>query len=93
MIRYRCDKCGKELPPGASGRFVVRIEVFAAEGPLEITAEDLEKDHQAEIRRTIEQLSKTPLDDVEDTVYRSFRFDLCGKCHAEYLRDPLIRPT
>ena len=89
MIRYRCDKCGKDLPSGTADRFVVRIEVFAAEGPLEITAEDLEKDHRAEIRRTIEQLSKTPLDEVEDKVYRSFRFDLCGRCHAEYLRDPL----
>jgi hypothetical protein len=91
MIRYRCDRCGKDLPPGAADRFVVRIEVFAAEGPLEITAQDLQRDHAAEIRRTIEQLSGMPLDEVEDKVYRSFRFDLCGKCHAAYLRDPLPR--
>jgi hypothetical protein len=91
MIRYRCDKCGKDLPPGTADRFVVRIEVFAAEGPIEITTGDLQKDHQAEIRRTIEQLSRAPLDEVEDKVYRSFRFDLCARCHAEYLRDPLQR--
>jgi len=92
MIRYRCDRCGKDLPPGAADRFVVRIEVFAAEGPLEITDEELRKDHQAEIRRLVEQLSHTPIDEVEDNVYRAFRFDLCDKCHAEYLRDPLPRP-
>ncbi|MBN1489613.1 MAG: hypothetical protein JXA69_06810 [Phycisphaerae bacterium] len=88
MIRYRCDKCGKDLGPG-SDHFVVRIEAFAAASPLEITAEDVEKDHQAEIRQLVEQLSHTPLDEVEDQVFRAFRFDLCGPCHREYLRNPL----
>jgi len=91
MIRYCCDRCGRNLGTGPADRFVVRIEVFAAEGPLEITDEDLAQDHRAEIQKVVEELSKTPLDEVEDKNYRAFRFDLCPACHAEYLRNPLPR--
>jgi len=81
--------CGRLLSPESAERYVVRIEAFAAEGPLEITAEDLARNHREEIRRLIEQLSRMPLDQVEDQVYRAFRFDLCRGCHAVYLSDPL----
>lgn len=91
MTAYRCDMWGRELPADPCGRFVVRIETFAADGPLEITDEDLQKDLEAEIRRIVEQLSRTPLEAIEDEVYRAFRFDLCPACHARYLRDPLGR--
>ena len=64
MIRYRCDNCGKDLGAGSGDHFVVRIEAFAATEPLEITTEDLAKDHQAEIRRLVNELSRTPLDDT-----------------------------
>jgi hypothetical protein len=88
-IRYRCDRCGKDLPAGSTDHFVVRIEAFAAETPLEITREDLAQDHGEEIRRLVDELSRAPLDDVEDSNYRAFRFDLCRDCHAAYLRNPL----
>lgn len=91
MIRYRCDMCGRPLPRESAGRYVVRIEAFAAEGPLEITAEDLARNHREEIRRVVEELSRMPLDQIEDQVYRAFRFDLCEACHAGYLSDPLGR--
>ncbi len=89
MTEDRCDICGKGLPVGPEGRFVVRIEVFAPAGPLEITDEDLRTDHADEIRRLIEQLSRMTAQEVEDGVYRLFRFNLCPPCQREYLRDPL----
>lgn len=88
-ITYRCDRCGKELPEGSAHRYVVRVEVFAAEGPIEITAEDLERDRRAEIERLVDDLSRTPIEQIEDSTYRALRFDLCPECHTAYLRDPL----
>ena len=30
-------------------------------------------------------------EDLEDQVYKTFRFDLCPSCHEAYLKDPLGR--
>lgn len=84
-----CDRCGKPIVAGSGDHFVVHIEAFAAAGPLEITAEDLQKDHTDEIRRILEQLAKMPIEEVENGVYRAFRFNLCAACHRAYLRNPL----
>lgn len=89
MIRYQCDKCGRSILAGDTDHYIVRIEAFASEVSLEITEDDLQKDHTEEIRRTIERLSSMPLDAVEDPVYRSFRYDLCRECHRAYLKNPL----
>jgi hypothetical protein len=83
--------CDAALAENSSERFIVKIEAYAAV-PLEITDEDLAKDHRAEIRKTIEQLKTANLDEVEDGVYRSFHFDLCPGCHRRYLRNPLPAP-
>ncbi len=88
-IRYACDRCGRQLEPDDPGRFVVKIEVFAAADHLTITEEDLKRDHRAEIARLIDQLDKMDPDEVEDKTYRAFRFDLCADCHREYLRNPI----
>ncbi len=88
-ISYRCDMCDAKLAENSSERYIGKIEAYAAAAPLEITQADLEKDHQAEIRKTIEQLKNADLDEVEDGVYRSFHFDLCKACHRRYIRGPL----
>ena len=90
-IRYACDRCGRQLEPDDPGRFVVKVEVFAAADPLTITEEDLKRDHRAEIARLIDQLERMDPDEVEDQVYRSFRFDLCRQCHEAYIRSPIQR--
>ncbi len=89
MIRYRCDGCGIDLDRDGSNRYIVKIEVFAATGKLEFTREQIERDHEAEIRRLIAELEKKSPDEIEDQVYRSFRYDLCRLCHHRYLASPL----
>lgn len=89
MIRYRCDGCGCDLPPNDSSRFIVKIEVFASASTLEISAEDLAKDHAAEIEALIKQTRSMPLEELEDGVYRSLQFDLCPACRRRYLADPI----
>ena len=89
MIRFECDKCGASLGPNDAERFIVRIEVFAAAGPIDLSAEDLTRDAASQMREIIESLEGADPNDVEDQTYRSLRFDLCVSCHRAYLQKPL----
>jgi len=89
MLHYSCDLCGKELLVNEDVRYVAKIEVYAAYDPLEITEEDLEKDHLEEISKLIKQMEHMDPQELEDQVYKCFRFDLCPDCHKKFLRDPL----
>ena len=91
MLHYSCDLCGKELLVEEDLRYVAKIEVFAAYDPLEITEEDLEEDHMEEISQLIKQMDDMDDQELEDQVYKSFRFDLCPECHKKFLKDPLSR--
>lgn len=89
MIRYRCDGCGVDLARDGSNHFIAKIDVYAAAGKLEFTHEDLDRDHAAEIERALKQLQRQSSDEIEDQVYRHFRFDLCPACHRRFLANPL----
>ncbi|RIK67515.1 MAG: hypothetical protein DCC65_06715 [Planctomycetota bacterium] len=89
MIRYRCDGCGLDLERDGSNHYIVRIEAFAAAGKLEFTRQDVERDHSEEIRKLIADIEKRSPDEIEDQVYRSFRYDLCPACHRRYIAAPL----
>jgi len=89
VIRYRCDSCGVDLDRDGSGHFIVKIEAFAAAGKLEFTREELARDHETEIRELIDNLANRSPDEIEDTVYRSFRYDLCTACHRRFIRSPI----
>ncbi len=91
MIRFECDKCGKPLGANDAGRFIVRIEAYAASGPIEFTKEELAKSDPDELRRLLDQLKSADPDVIEDQVYRACRFDLCAACHREFLNNPLGR--
>ncbi len=91
MIHFTCDLCGKTLPAGDDTRFEVKIEVYAAYDPMEIGREDLEDDPSDEIRDLLEEMEHRDAEDLEDQVYKTFRFDLCPACHEAYLKDPLGR--
>lgn len=86
-----CDGCGGTLLVDESVRYVVDIRVYAAYDPMEITQADYEKDHAAEIQRLVEACKGMSAQELEDQVYREFRFHLCPACQKRYLRDPLGR--
>jgi len=90
MIHFTCDLCGKTLLADEDTRYVVRIEVSAAYDPMEITSADLEDDRSDDIRDLLRRMEDSSADDLEDQVYKVFRFDLCPSCQAEYIRDPLL---
>ncbi len=89
MIRFECDRCGASLGANDAERFIVKIEAYAAAGPIELSAEELAEDRSESIKGIIEGLNQADPDHVEDQTYRSLRVDLCRTCHRAYLASPL----
>jgi hypothetical protein len=89
MLHITCDLCGKEILPGEDSRYVVKLEVYAAHDPTEITDADLDEDHM----EAVSQLLRDMEDNLEDSelapAYKKFRYDLCPECQKKFVRDPL----
>src|ERR1043166_9169294 len=76
MLHVTCDLCGKVLRPGDDQHFVVKVEVYAAQDPAEITEADLDDDHMeaiGELLREMEDSVNEP-EDVERPM-QHFRYD------------------
>ncbi len=90
MVHVTCDLCGKELLQGDDSRYVVKIEIFAAHDPAEITEADLDEDHMEAVGQLLREMEDTLADDggIEPCVH-NFRYDLCSECRTRFVRDPL----
>jgi hypothetical protein len=92
MLHVTCDHCGKDLGSGQD-RYVVKIEVFAAHDPAEITEEDLDEDHMEAVGQLLRELEEEGEEADVEPATRCFRYDLCPGCRQRYLRDPLSRDS
>ena len=90
MLHFTCDLCGKELEDGAH-RFVVKIEVFAAHEPAEITEADLDEDNLEAVAQQLQESPDDSAGSVREPLTRNFRYDLCSVCRKRYERAPLRR--
>lgn len=88
MLLFRCDRCGRELRPGAL-RYDVTIEVKAAYDALEVRLADLLRDHREEMAALIAAMDRAGAEAVEDGVYKRFALHLCPGCQRAYLAAPL----
>ncbi len=88
MIRYSCDMCGRSLVPDEDDRYVVKIEVYAACDSMDADCEDEEFINDFE-EEDDEELDNVDSDEIESIEYKTFRYDLCSKCHSRYLQNPL----
>ena len=84
-----CDMCGKVLLADEDTRYVVRIEVFAAYDPLELTEDDLSRDRAADIEQLLKRMEQMNPQELQDQVYKRVVFDLCPACQRKYLARPL----
>ena len=87
MQHFSCDLCGKSMTPGDDRRYVVKVEVFAAHDPAELTDADLDIDNMEEISQMLAEADEMPADLAP--AFKQLRFDLCPDCHVKFLRDPL----
>ncbi len=92
MLHVTCDHCGKQLRAGED-HYVVKIEVFAAHDPAEITEEDLEEDHMEAVSQLLREMEESEDGDALEPASRHFRYDLCPECRQRYLRDPLSKDS
>ena len=88
MLHFSCDLCGHHLD---DRRYVVKVEVFPAFDPDEIVEEELDTDHLAEVAEMIQEMEATGNTELEDYTAKTFRFDLCPRCHEKFTKDPLGR--
>jgi len=90
-VFYTCDMCGEQMQGGRDLHYVAKIQVYAGADPLEFTAEELKANIREKIRRLLEQMEDMDARELEESVYREFRFDLCPRCWRRYVEDPLPR--
>ena len=88
MLHFSCDLCGCQLD---DRRFVVKLEAFPAFDPDQLSAEDLDADHLAQVTEELAATTPAEASAVNECETRNFRFDLCPRCHRKFLRDPLGR--
>lgn len=89
MITRACDRCGQPIEEGAL-RYEAKIQVFAAYDPLDITFEDLEKDHSRELKKLLDECRGLSEEELMRDVYVDFHFDLCPACQKAYIKEPLF---
>ena len=88
MITYRCDGCGREIPKKAL-RYTVEIDVRAAYDKLEVSLVELVRDHRGELMAIIEKLKSKSPEELEESVYKNIKLDLCPSCQRAFIRNPL----
>ena len=88
MVHISCDLCGKDIDTGAD-HFVVKIEVFAAHDPAELTEADFEEDHMEAVSQMLQDAEDLDDADALEPASHEVRYDLCPACRKRYLRDPL----
>jgi hypothetical protein len=83
-----CDMCGTRIER-TMPRYVLNMSVFAAYETLEITASDLARNYEEEIKELIEKIKKMDPKQLEEDIAKQLHFDLCRACHQKFLKDPL----
>jgi hypothetical protein len=91
MQHFSCDLCGKPIGCGDARRYVVKLEVFAAHDPAELTDADLDVDHMEEVSQMLTEEADSAGDLAP--ALKQFRYDLCPDCHTKFLRDPLNKES
>ena len=88
MITYRCDGCGVVLGKDAL-RYTVNIDVRAAYDELQVSLMDLVRDHRTEMLRLIERMKHKDAAEIEESVYKNIKLDLCPSCQRAFISAPL----
>ncbi len=89
MIHYNCDMCGKSLVPEEDDRYVVKIEIYAACDSMEVDDDEGLIDDFEEEEEEEEEVDNIDPEEMDGVEYKTFRYDLCSKCHSRYMQDPL----
>lgn len=64
---------------------MARLEVMHDASPLELTREDLERDHGAEMRRLLASMASRDPEELEEEVYLRRERRLCAACRRQVI--------
>ncbi|MEE8143735.1 MAG: hypothetical protein V3T77_11585 [Planctomycetota bacterium] len=84
-----CDRCGEGLLVEENVRYIMKLNIHAAYDPLEITAEDLQRDLQKEMEETLGKMQGLSEEELRRQVHFQASYDLCVSCQRSILADPL----
>jgi len=70
-------------------RYILKMEVYAAYDPMELTGEDIAKEHSKELAERLEKMKGMNAGEAEDGVHKRMEFDLCAGCQREFVKNPL----
>jgi hypothetical protein len=87
MIRYVCDKCGREMHE-RDARYETRIEAGPVYNEQMDLFEELDLNGEESLTEMMERLDREAWQDAEGG---SFRFDLCEQCYREFVSSPLFK--
>jgi hypothetical protein len=87
-----CDRCARELTPGAGDFYVVYILAVADPSPPSFSEEDLLRDHEAELLRLYAEAAQRSERELLDEVYRRLTLYLCNGCFRMWIEDPTHAP-
>ncbi len=90
MIHYTCDGCQRSIDTEDEVRYVVRMEVYAAFDAGEEEG-DPGRDNLQEIDDILDALDDLENDAIGPDIFQQVRYDLCGECRKQFLRNPLGR--
>ncbi len=91
MIHYACDRCKRVIDPEDDVRYVVRLEVQAIMGSLEMDDDPDDHDHLLEVHEILERIEDEESDLVGDDIYQHRRYDLCPACYRKFMQNPVGR--
>lgn len=87
MIRYCCDKCGKELFEH-DPRYEAKIETGPVYDEIPEFIDELDFSGEESLPEMMERLDREAW---QDNSGGSFRFDLCEVCYHEFCASPLLK--
>ncbi|MDI6732483.1 MAG: hypothetical protein QME51_00410 [Planctomycetota bacterium] len=90
MFNLICDRCGRGLLINEDVRYEVTVEIKSAYDPMEITDEDLRRNFTKDLARLLKVMEDKTEEELQDEVYKIFRFDICLQCQKELLKNPLF---
>ena len=70
-------------------RYTVTVDVRAVYENAHIGLLELVQDHRKELIALIDRLKNKSTHEIEETIYKELKLDLCPSCQRAYIRDPL----
>ena len=92
MIHYSCDRCKREIDSDSDLRYIVRIEIEAAMDQMAGEVVD-DHDHLEVLEDLLESSDDYCESSLSDECYQRKRFDLCGECYRQYMKNPIGKET